>query len=235
MRPHPLACLLLAAALAPAARAALEFSGYTTARDGLRFIVTDLDTKKTSDWLRPGDTFQEHRIAGFDARTETLTVEHAGATLRLPLKGARTTSPTPAPATRPATARQVELSIDAAGGIFLSSISSGSGSPPGGSSPGGNLPGVSLNSTSAGGRPPLTDDMLRTLFSALAKMEGAFAVYIRTPAPSSEPAAAILAASRKAMEMARAAGATVVSTRLTNAPLTERADASAVAAPKPAP
>jgi hypothetical protein len=200
MPSRPLATLLLAAAmLIPAAFAALEFAGYTTTRDGTRFVVTDLETKKTSDWLRVGDTFGGHRIAGFDARSETLTLEQGGATQRVKLKGERTEAPPPTPAEAPGLAtaaapgqpRRLSLAIDADGALALYDFTPGGSPPP--------------------GAPPLSDDALRALFLELAQADEPAVISLHSLKQSGGIAFATL---QKMMEMIRAAGATKITLRI---------------------
>jgi hypothetical protein len=89
MKARKLGLFLVIAGIAPMAHAVLEFSGYLSSNGDIRFIVTDVNNRRTSGWLKIGDTFERHRIAGFDPQDEVLVVEHAGTPLRLPLKGAR--------------------------------------------------------------------------------------------------------------------------------------------------
>ena len=71
---------------ATVSRAALEFSGYLMSKDEIRFVVTDLESGKSSAWLATGETFQGHKVTGFDRHNEILSLEHAGVAVRLPLK-----------------------------------------------------------------------------------------------------------------------------------------------------
>jgi hypothetical protein len=81
--------LLFSAALVSGVRAALEFSGYLQANDGLRFVVMDLETQEVSRWLKLGDEFRGHKLTRFDPKDEILTLDHAGAVRRLALKTSR--------------------------------------------------------------------------------------------------------------------------------------------------
>jgi len=78
--------IFFAIAAVTISHAALEFSGYLKSKDGLRFVVTDLEAKQASTWLKIGDTFQGHKVAEFDSENEILTLDHAGVAVRLPLK-----------------------------------------------------------------------------------------------------------------------------------------------------
>jgi hypothetical protein len=89
MKARTLGFILLVSLIAPMAHGALEFSGYISTGSELRFIVTNLDSRRTSEWLMIGDTFEGHSIAGFDLKEEVLVVHHAGTPVRLSLKGAR--------------------------------------------------------------------------------------------------------------------------------------------------
>lgn len=81
---------LLASLVAAGARAEVEFAGYIKTAAELKFVLTDPAAKRTSDWLAVGGSFSGYKITGYDARTETLSVEKDGTTTQLRLKGAGT-------------------------------------------------------------------------------------------------------------------------------------------------
>lgn len=80
--------LMFFVALMPASPgdAALEFSGYIQSGEGTLFVLTDLDTRGASRFLKIGAEFADWHLLSFDAKTDILTVGRAGTTLRLPLK-----------------------------------------------------------------------------------------------------------------------------------------------------
>jgi hypothetical protein len=89
MKTQVLGLLAALVGVVPTARAVLEFSGYLASNGERRFLVTELDRGQTSGWLRIGDSFEGHTVARFEAQDEVLVVEHAGTSLRLPLKASR--------------------------------------------------------------------------------------------------------------------------------------------------
>jgi hypothetical protein len=89
MKLRILSYAVIAFGLTCAARAAIEFTGYLSSKEGTRFILTDLDTGSKSEWLVIGDKFLGRVVAKFDPAAETLFLEQAGATVRLQLKDSR--------------------------------------------------------------------------------------------------------------------------------------------------
>lgn len=79
-------CLLVAS---PArSRAGLEFCGYMSTAGELRFVIGDTESAQRSAWLSVGQSFQKHRIADFESKTETLILAVDSNTIRLPLMAA---------------------------------------------------------------------------------------------------------------------------------------------------
>lgn len=71
------------------AHAALEFSAFFSIAGDYRFILINADTRSNSGWVTLGDTFEGHRLARFDARGETLTLERGAEMSQLTLKDDR--------------------------------------------------------------------------------------------------------------------------------------------------
>jgi hypothetical protein len=76
------------AAAGVSALRAVEFTAYLRVDSGYRFVISDGQPLKTSDWLKLGQSFQDDQIVGFDEKTETLSVKTPGGTRQLPLKDA---------------------------------------------------------------------------------------------------------------------------------------------------
>lgn len=89
MKPRfPIFLAVMISQLVPA-NAALEFSGYMIVGSDLSFVVTETESQNSSDWLKLGDTFRQHKLLNFDKTSEVLTVEVSGTSLRLHLKSSR--------------------------------------------------------------------------------------------------------------------------------------------------
>jgi hypothetical protein len=71
---------------------ALEFSGYLSVGKEYVFVVTDLETTKSSGWIATGDSFQGFKIVRFDVGDDALILSRDGSTIRLPLKASRIVS-----------------------------------------------------------------------------------------------------------------------------------------------
>ena len=71
-----------------AGRAALEFSGYLHLANESKFVITDLEGKKSSGWIPIGASFEGYRVEGYDAQKEILTMRKGNTTMALPLKQA---------------------------------------------------------------------------------------------------------------------------------------------------
>jgi hypothetical protein len=68
---------------------AVEFCGYATVGDKIRFVVTEPESGDTSSWILLGETFRGYTLVAFDAKADTLTVRSTSALLKLPLKPSR--------------------------------------------------------------------------------------------------------------------------------------------------
>jgi len=67
--------------------ATLEFSAYRRIANEASFVITDLDDRKSSEWIAVGQSFAGYTLVAFDAGTETVSVRKGSLTLDLPLKG----------------------------------------------------------------------------------------------------------------------------------------------------
>lgn len=95
MKTPRLASILVLFATAREAEAALEFSGYLKSEKEIRFVVTDLENGKKSQWLTLGDTFQGFTVSDFDQRAEVLSLKSGSGIVRLTLKLAGTSDGKP--------------------------------------------------------------------------------------------------------------------------------------------
>ena len=68
------------------ARAAIELSAFASVGGDFRFIITNAETRVSSGWLSPGDSFEEYRISRFDVVYEVLTLKRGGESIQLRLK-----------------------------------------------------------------------------------------------------------------------------------------------------
>src|SRR5688572_26906083 len=89
MRLYPCLGIALSMLAAGLAWGAVEFSGYLRSSDRIQFVIMEPLSGETSGWITVGDSFQGHRITGFDAKRKVLTVEHAGKLVELPLKDSK--------------------------------------------------------------------------------------------------------------------------------------------------
>jgi hypothetical protein len=70
-------------------RADVEFSGFfLTAKQSL-FSLTDLEDKRPSGWLKPGQSFAGYTVVSFDREKELLTVERDGQQRQLALRASK--------------------------------------------------------------------------------------------------------------------------------------------------
>jgi hypothetical protein len=69
--------------------AAPEFAGYAEARNGARFVLSEGELSRASDWLALGDSFRDYKLIAFDRPNEVLTVERDGKRFELRLKVSR--------------------------------------------------------------------------------------------------------------------------------------------------
>lgn len=67
---------------------ALEFTAYLRVDSGYRFVISDGQPLKASEWLRLGQAFQDDQIVDFDPKTEVLTVKTPNGVVKVPLKDA---------------------------------------------------------------------------------------------------------------------------------------------------
>lgn len=70
-------------------RADVEFAGYFGTPADMRFVLSELESKRSSAWLKLGDAFAGFTLVAFDPKMEVLTVTAAGATRELRLREAR--------------------------------------------------------------------------------------------------------------------------------------------------
>ena len=65
----------------------LEFVGYLTSSSGTRFVISDLDSRTSSEWLAKGESFHGFTVLDFDSKEEVLSLADATAsTVRLHIK-----------------------------------------------------------------------------------------------------------------------------------------------------
>lgn len=69
--------------------AQIEFVGYMTSPDGLRYVLKSSGMDKTSRWLGLGDSYVGFKLLSHDRTQEILVVEKDGVRMELPLKSAR--------------------------------------------------------------------------------------------------------------------------------------------------
>ena len=89
MRTVGVLAIALMGSFARAADTSLEFSGYFSHGADRRFVVSDLATRRTSDWLAEGQSFQGHTIVGFEPAEEVLVLKNAEGVVRLRLKSSK--------------------------------------------------------------------------------------------------------------------------------------------------
>ena len=70
-------------------RAQIEFSGFfTTSREAL-FSLTDTDTRRSSGWLKIGQSFGGYTVMSFDREHEIITLKQGGRLLKIPLRASK--------------------------------------------------------------------------------------------------------------------------------------------------
>ncbi len=79
--------LFFALTAAGFAQGALEYSGYADFGTGIRVVLTDLRSGSSSQWLKVGDVFQEHKLVAIDLNRDVVMLERGLSTQELPLKG----------------------------------------------------------------------------------------------------------------------------------------------------
>src|SRR5215217_1415768 len=65
--------------------AELEFVGYTKTEKELKFVLWDLEEKRTSSWMSLGQSFQNYTLVAFDQKNETLSMKKDAITIELTL------------------------------------------------------------------------------------------------------------------------------------------------------
>jgi hypothetical protein len=70
-------------------RAALEFSGYFITAEHALYSLTDTESRRTSGWLKIGQTFADHTIVSFDREHEVIHLRKGETPVRLPLREAK--------------------------------------------------------------------------------------------------------------------------------------------------
>lgn len=70
-----LACVILCTL---GLRAEVEFSGYFTTSQEAYFSLTDTDDRRSSGWLKAGQSFRGYTVVSFDAGQESITLEREG-------------------------------------------------------------------------------------------------------------------------------------------------------------
>ena len=68
------------------AHADVIFSSYLRSDAGMRFVLTETESGKTSGWIAEGVSFNGFTITGFDSKQELLSVRNGDRVLSLPLK-----------------------------------------------------------------------------------------------------------------------------------------------------
>jgi hypothetical protein len=86
MKLHGHFILALLAVTSSTCFAELEFSGYIKFGEKSKFVLTDTERKKTSDWLNLGQSFEDSTPIAFDQKKEILSVRKGDLIVKLPLK-----------------------------------------------------------------------------------------------------------------------------------------------------
>ncbi len=74
---------------AVAVRADVEFSGFFTTTHDAFFSLSDTTTRRSSGWLKLGDTFGDYTLVSFDRARESLTLKQGDRLRVIPLRAAK--------------------------------------------------------------------------------------------------------------------------------------------------
>lgn len=70
-------------------RAEIEFSGFfTTSREAL-FSLSDTETKRSSGWLKIGQSFGSYTLLSFDREQDVITLKQGEQLLKIPLRASK--------------------------------------------------------------------------------------------------------------------------------------------------
>lgn len=67
-------------------KAEVEFSGFFTSSSGALFLLTDTETRKSSGWLKIGQSFEAWTVISFDRAHDVLTLKKGGDAVKIPLR-----------------------------------------------------------------------------------------------------------------------------------------------------
>lgn len=70
-------------------KAEIEFSGFFATAKEAYFSLTDTETKRSSGWLKIGQTFGDYTLTSFDLGREVITVAQGKRALEIPLRQSR--------------------------------------------------------------------------------------------------------------------------------------------------
>ena len=73
----------------------VEFVGFTSSEEGMRFVLKDTKENRTSEWLRLEQSFRGFKLVAYDPSRELLTVESEGGRLVMPLRASQVQSALP--------------------------------------------------------------------------------------------------------------------------------------------
>jgi hypothetical protein len=83
-------CLTVLLFTSLALRGDMEFSGFfITSKESL-FVITDTESKRSSGWLKIGQSFSGYTVMSFDRNHEMLTLGRGDRSLELPLRASKT-------------------------------------------------------------------------------------------------------------------------------------------------
>src|SRR5687767_5769283 len=70
-------------------RGEMEFSGFFLTSKEALFSITDTDNKRSSGWLKIGQSFAGFSIVSFDREHEIITLKQDGRLLKIPLRASK--------------------------------------------------------------------------------------------------------------------------------------------------
>jgi hypothetical protein len=70
-------------------KAEIEFSGFFTTSNEALFSLTDTEARRSSGWLKIGQSFGSYTVISFDSENEIITLKHDERALKIPLRASK--------------------------------------------------------------------------------------------------------------------------------------------------
>lgn len=82
-------CLALLLFTTLGLKAEMEFSGFFTTSTEALFLLTDTETRRSSGWLKIGQSFDAWTVVSFDRAHDVITLKKGGESVKIPLRASK--------------------------------------------------------------------------------------------------------------------------------------------------